>query len=336
MEPQRDTSGSSSPQDGASSARPGDPSIGPANKKKAPGKSASKATAKPTAKPAAKPSTKPSTQSGTKRPRAGRMRRPIETPQDLHVAAALIVAHNRARRIAATVRAARSIPGVDTVLVVDDASTDNTQELARKAGAVVVRHSHPRGRSASIETGASVIAMRDEPGREPRAILLLPASLGHYAVGAAPLVAAVTEHVADLVVARAEGEPRVEGPSSKAARHAVEKATKWTPEEPLAPVRCLTREALEASMPLARGSGLEVGMILDVLHAGLTVTEVECELGHVQRSSGEGSGRAKVARYRDVMLAINTRRVKSGLSQTRGMVGRKRRNIADDDPKDSL
>ncbi|MDE0572028.1 glycosyltransferase [Demequina sp. B12] len=250
-------------------------------------------------------------------PRAGRVRRPAATPEDLHVAAALIVAHNRARRIAATVRAARAIPGVDLVLVVDDASTDNTQELARKAGAVVVRHSHYRGRAASIETGASVIAMRDEPGRTPRAILLLPGALGHHAVGAAPLVAAVTEDVADLAVALAEGEPRVDGASSKAARRAVEKATHWTPEEPLAPVRCLTREALEASIPLARGAGLEVGMILDVLHAGLTVTEVECELGHVQRSGIEGGGRARLARYRDVMLAISTRRVKTGLTPGR-------------------
>lgn len=98
---------------------------------------------------------KPRTSSLTRR------RRTIREPDDLHGVAALIVAHNQARRIAATVRAARAIPGIDLVLVVDDASTDNTQELARKAGAVVVRHSHHRGRSASVETGASVIGMRD-------------------------------------------------------------------------------------------------------------------------------------------------------------------------------
>src|SRR6187402_2324997 len=68
-------------------------------------------------------------------------------------AAVLIVAHDHARQIAATVRAARAIPGVDLVLVVDDASSDNTQELARKAGAVTVRNSHSRGRTAAIELG---------------------------------------------------------------------------------------------------------------------------------------------------------------------------------------
>ncbi|MFV0285302.1 MAG: glycosyltransferase, partial [Demequina sp.] len=240
---------------------------------------------------------------------------------DLHVAAALIVAHDCARRIAATVRAALAIPGVDLVLVVDDGSTDNTQELARKAGAVVVRHSHTRGRTASVEPAASVIAMRDEQGRETRAILLLPGIVGHYAVGAAPLVAAVTEHVADLVVARADGRARVEGPSTKIARVAVEKASGWTPEEPLGPVRCLTRDALEAAMPLARGAGLEVAMTLDVLHAGLTVTEVQCDLGDVPRSGSLGTGRARVSRYRDVMMAISARRMRGALSSTQAAIG---------------
>lgn len=239
---------------------------------------------------------------------------------DQHVAAALIVAHDAARRIAATVRAALAIPGVDLVLVVDDASTDNTQQLARKAGAVVVRHSHPRGRTASIETGASVIAMRDEPGRTPRAILLLPGVLGHHAVGAAPIVAAVAEHVADLVVARADGRARVEGPSTKVARRAVERASGWTPEEPLGPVRCLTRDALEAAMPLAHGTGLEVAMTLDVMHAGFTVTEVECDLGDVPRSGSTGAGTSKVTRYRDVMMAISTRRMRGALTQTQSAI----------------
>ncbi len=241
--------------------------------------------------------------------------------EDLHVAAALIVAHDCARRIAATVRAALSIPGVDLVLVVDDGSTDNTQELARKAGAVVVRHSHPRGRTASVETGASVIAMRDEPGREPRAILLIPGVVGHHAVGAAPLVAAVTEHVADLVVARAGGRGRAEGPTAKVARVAVERASGWTPEEPLGPVRCLTREALEAAMPLARGAGLELAMTLDVLHAGLTATEVVCDLGDVPRAGSLDSGRARVSRYRDVMMAISARRMRGALSSTQAAIG---------------
>ena len=254
-----------------------------------------------------------------KRPRSSAARRRLaaRAPEALRGTAALIVAHNQARRIAATVRAARAIPGIDLVLVVDDASGDNTQELARKAGAVVVRHSHHRGRTASVETGASVIAMRDEPGRPSRAILLLPGALGHHAIGAAPLVPAVTEHVADLAIALTEVSGKSTGTSAKAARRAIERASGWVPAEPLGAIRCLTREALEAAIPMAHGAGLEVGMTIDVLRAGLTVTEVECEIRHKPQGSPGRSAPARATQYRDVMMAVTARRVRGSLSSGR-------------------
>ena len=104
--------------------------------------------------------------------------------------------------------------------MVDDGSLDNTQDLARKAGAVVVRHSHRRGRSASIETGASVIAMRDEEGSEPRVILLMEPGLGNAAIGAAPLVEAVLERVSDMAVGLADDGARQQGITATAARKA--------------------------------------------------------------------------------------------------------------------
>ncbi|WP_234983322.1 glycosyltransferase [Demequina sp. NBRC 110053] len=258
-------------------------------------------------------------------------RRAITDPRDLHAAAALIVAHNQARRIAATVRAARSIPGVDLVLVVDDGSGDNTQELARKAGAVVIRHSHHRGKSASVETGASVIAMRDEPGRTPRAILLLPGGLGHHAVGAAPLVPAVVEQVADLAVAVTEHDDRALSTSGKLARRAVEHFSGWAPHDPLGPIRCITREAFEAAVPLARGAGLEVAMTLDALRSGFTVTEVECDIRHRPGGSSPRAAAKRAAQYRDVMVAVSSRRVRSEVTGARVAVSQRLRGSKEED-----
>jgi len=235
--------------------------------------------------------------------------------------AALIVAHDQARYIAATVRAARAIPGVDLVLVVDDASTDNTQELARKAGAVVVRNSHERGRSPSVELGASVIAMRDEPGLTPRALLLLEGSLGSHAIGAAPLVPAVTEGVCDMAIGLTDIKPISTGPTAKAARRAIEVATNWTPQQPLSRIRCVSRDALEAAIPLARGAGLEVALTLDALAAGFLVTELECDVRQKAHSQDHRSLGTRANQYRDVMLAVASRRVKGAATNTRYAVG---------------
>ena len=262
-------------------------------------------------------------------------RRSVDGAPSQGQAAALIVAHNQARRIAATVRATRVIPGIEFVLVVDDGSQDNTQDLARKAGAVVVRHSHRRGRSASIETGSAVIAMRDEDGAEPRIILLMEPGLGNAAIAAAPVVEAVLERVADMAVALADDAVRHHHLAARAARKAIAALSGWNPLQPLSKVRCLTREALEVALPLARGSGLEAGLTLDVLDAGLTVTEVECDIRH--RASAAGSKpMVRAGQYRDVMMAISSRRVRTSLKTTQHAVedtfhvasnaGRARRN----------
>ncbi len=259
----------------------------------------------------------PARRSAARSPRDSRFRAPtVASPPS---AAVLIVAHNQARRIAATVRAARAIPGVDLILVIDDGSLDNTQDLARKAGAVVVRQSRRRGRSASMETGAAVIAMRDAEGAVARAILLLEPGIGAGATGAAPIVAAVLENVADMAIALADDTSRTPGASASAARKAIASLSGWSPIQPLSKVRCLTREALEAAFPLSRGAGLETALTLDVIQAGLTVTEVPCELRH-RPSRQAGKPLTRAGQYRDVMMAISARRIRLSLRSTQHVV----------------
>ncbi|MFD2840172.1 glycosyltransferase family 2 protein [Populibacterium corticicola] len=226
--------------------------------------------------------------------------------------AVVIPAKDEARRIAQTVRAAKAIPHVDLVLVVDDGSEDNTQEIARQAGAVVVRHSHNRGKAAAMETGAAVVAMRDAQGGLPRLLLFIDADLAETAVNTAPLIDPVLNGEADMSIALLPPQPGAGGRGIVvgAARSAITKMTGWTPMQPLSGMRCLTREAFEAATPLARGWGVETGLTIDLLTQGYVAVEVACDLKHRPSGKDWKGTLHRANQYRDVQLAISARRLK--------------------------
>lgn len=233
--------------------------------------------------------------------------------------AVIIPAKDEAERIAATVRSARAIPHVDLVLVVDDGSEDKTQHVARDAGAVVVRHSHNRGKAAAMETGAAVVAMRDADGRPPRLLLFIDGDLGDTAVNTAPLVRPVREGVADVAIALLPKQPGAGGRGIVvgAARRAIESMTGWSPTQPLSGMRCLTREAFEAATPLARGWGVETGMTIDLLRRGYVAVEVPCDLKHRASANDLKGQMHRAAQYRDVMFAVGARRARAAVGGVR-------------------
>lgn len=90
---------------------------------------------------------------------------------------AVIPALNEATRIDAVVRAA--LPYVDKVIVVDDGSSDGTGDVARAAGAFVVRHPENCGAGAATMTGieaarrlgaANVVTLDADEQHDPKDI----------------------------------------------------------------------------------------------------------------------------------------------------------------------
>lgn len=64
---------------------------------------------------------------------------------------AIIPAYNESSRIAQAIADAK--PHVAHVVVIDDCSSDATGEVARAAGAIVLRHAINRGQGAALQTG---------------------------------------------------------------------------------------------------------------------------------------------------------------------------------------
>ena len=227
--------------------------------------------------------------------------------------AVVIPARNEADRIQATVAGAAGLPGVDLVIVVDDGSADDTAGLAGHAGATVLRHSRGRGKGAAMETGAEAVRMLEAtdapPSGRARHLLFLDADLGATAAAAGPLTEPVRAGEADMTIAvftervRQGGHGLVVGLSGTG----IERATGWRPAQPLNGQRCLTRAAFEAARPLAAGFGVETALTIDLLKAGMRVTEVEVPLAH--RATGN-DWRSQVHRARqlaDVARALATR-----------------------------
>ena len=216
--------------------------------------------------------------------------------------AVVIPARNESDRIAATVRAAAGLPGVDILIVVDDGSADDTAAAAQDAGASVVRHARNRGKAAAMETGAEAVRLLEDNERRdrPRHLLFLDADLAETAAEAAPLTEPVREGRADMTIAvfstrvKQGGHGFVVGLSGAG----IMRATGWRPAQPLNGQRCLTRAAFEAARPLAPGFGAETGLTIDLLRQGMRITEVEVPLAH--RATG-GDWRSQVHRARQLV-----------------------------------
>ncbi|MBA7630405.1 Undecaprenyl-phosphate 4-deoxy-4-formamido-L-arabinose transferase [subsurface metagenome] len=85
---------------------------------------------------------------------------------------AAIPAHNEAKYIGTIVLKARQ--HVDEVMVVDDGSTDQTADVARLAGASVIRHQQNRGYGASVQT-----LLAEAKKKKPDVLVLLDADAQH-------------------------------------------------------------------------------------------------------------------------------------------------------------
>lgn len=196
--------------------------------------------------------------------------------------AVIVAARNEADRVGETVAALRSVfPGA-ALWVADDASTDGTAEVAMAAGAQVVSRGRPHGKGANV--GAAVeAALSVEP--PPPVVLLCDGDLAGSAAGLAPLVEAVRGGECDLAVAAFSR--RVGGGFGLAlgfARWAIRRRCGLETRASISGQRALTVEALRATLPFARGYGMEIGMTIDAVRAGYRLREYELELSH--RASG--------------------------------------------------
>jgi glycosyltransferase involved in cell wall biosynthesis len=199
----------------------------------------------------------------------------------------LVAARDEAQRIGATVAAlSRALPGAE-LWVADDGSRDGTAAVAAAAGARVAGAGRALGkgeamtltaRAALAELGSRV------PGAEP-VFLLCDGDLGDSAAELGALVDLVQSGSADVAVAAfARSSGGGLGIALAFARWALRRRCGMRARAPISGQRALSAGALREVLPFARGYGMEIGMSIDAVRAGLRVRELELDLAH--RASG--------------------------------------------------
>jgi glycosyltransferase involved in cell wall biosynthesis len=185
--------------------------------------------------------------------------------------AIVVAARNEEERLGDTLAALRSaFPGA-RLIVADDASTDRTPDIARDAGAELVRSERRLGKG-----GANTPAAENALSSDPDLVLLCDGDLGASA-------AALSGLVGHADVAIAKFARRVGGGfgiALRSSRWVVARRAGRTLQAPLSGQRALTAAALRNVLPFAPGFGMETAMNIDAIRAGLEVVEIELDLSH--------------------------------------------------------
>ena len=189
---------------------------------------------------------------------------------------ALVPAHNEQVRIGQTVSAIRALEAVSECIVIDDASSDDTAQIATDCGARVIRLQRNVGKGAALNKGASYCENAD-------IVVLLDGDLGSSAAQASLLIDPVIEGKADMTIARF---PRPQGKAgfglvkNMARKQIAALGGGFDAQAPLSGQRALTRACLDAVLPFASGYGVEVGLTVRALRQDYRLLEVETTMSH--------------------------------------------------------
>jgi len=200
-------------------------------------------------------------------------------------AVVLIPAYNEEKTIGTTLEAVFLIADVAQVIVIDDGSADATGDIARKAGATVIRNEKNLGKGAALQLGVEKLVAESASFD---IVLLLDADLGSSAREAERLLGPVMRGLADMTVGIL---PKVPGSGGfgvvrDLARRAIrEHGGGYDAQAPLSGQRALTRECLQAVLPFAEGFGVEVAMTIRALKQNLRVFEMMVDMQH--RTTGK-------------------------------------------------
>jgi glycosyltransferase involved in cell wall biosynthesis len=192
--------------------------------------------------------------------------------------AVLIPALNAERSLPPLVRAARE--QVERVVVVDDGSSDRTGELAKEAGAIVLRHEVNRGKGAALKTGFAWASGQDVDG-----VITLDADGQHLPAEIPKFIECRRATGADLIIGGrshlfAGMLPRRRMANSFAA-WAVAKASRTNIKDSQSGYRFYSLRVLREIRLRSDGFDMETEVIIRAGVRGFKIVQIPIDLGFV-------------------------------------------------------
>ncbi len=199
---------------------------------------------------------------------------------------------------------------VDEVLVVDDGSTDKTAEVARLAGATVLRHESNGGKGKAY---ATLWAYAREKAFD--AVVCLDGD-GQHDPDEVPLLLAKVRAGADFVIGSRWGE-RTQMPLwRKVGKRVLDYATAagsrrkdagMTVTDSQSGFRAYSRKALQELQPMQGGFSVESQLLMDAHAKGIALEEVPIHCRYDVEGSTQGPVRHASAVLNDILVQVGVR-----------------------------
>lgn len=187
---------------------------------------------------------------------------------------ALVPAYNEEEKIADTISGLQEIDKLDEIVVIDDASTDKTAQIAKSGKARVISLKSNTGKGGAVRKALSQI--------EGDILLLVDADIGLTAKNAGVLISTLEEKKADMVIAILPPSKKSGGVglARKFATWCIKQKTGVLMKAPLSGQRAILSKSLEENF-IKDEYGFEVGLTIAFLKNKKKVIEIPVNLEHV-------------------------------------------------------
>ena len=189
-----------------------------------------------------------------------------------------IPAFNEEKTIADIVK--KSLGYTEKVIVCDDGSTDSTAEIARKNGAIVIKHEKNQG------YGAAITSLFERARQENADIMITLDGDGQHSPDQIPILTdTMTEHNVDVVIGSRFLDKKLNSPGYrkrgiKIITSTLNYGTDFKVTDSQSGFRAYSTRAINAIHPTEDGMSVSTEILLKISNKGLSIAEVPISVSY--------------------------------------------------------